>query len=61
MATTHQQLGAVLPGKPRYQVADLASLPRVAVVMEDRYSQLFRLDRGRPAMVAENGLRLTSR
>ena len=28
-------------------------LPRAAVVVEDRYSQLFKLDRVRPAMVAD--------
>ena len=40
-------------GKLRYQVADLAALPRAAVVVEDRYSQLFKLDRVRPAVVAD--------
>lgn len=40
-------------GKLRYQVADLAALPRTAVVVEDRYSQLFKLDRVRPAIVAD--------
>lgn len=40
-------------GKLRYQVADLAALPRAAVVVEDRYSQLFKLDRVRPAIVAD--------
>lgn len=39
--------------KLRYQVGDLAALPRAAVVIEDRYSQLFKLDRVRPAMVAD--------
>ena len=40
-------------GKLRYQVADLAALPRAAVVVEDRYSRLFKLDRVRPAVVAD--------
>lgn len=40
-------------GKLRYQVGDLAALPRAAVVIEDRYSKLFKLDRVRPAMVAD--------
>lgn len=40
-------------GKLRYQVGDLAALPRAAVVIEDRYSQLFKLDRVRPAIVAD--------
>ena len=37
-------------GKLRYQVGELAALPRAAVVIEDRYSQLFKLDRVRPAV-----------
>jgi hypothetical protein len=40
-------------GKLRYQVADLSVLPRAAVVVEDRYSQVFTLDRVRPAVVAD--------
>jgi hypothetical protein len=40
-------------GKLRYQVGDLAALPRAAVVIEDRYSQLFKLDHVRPAIVAD--------
>ena len=40
-------------GKLRYQVAELAALPRAAVVVEDRYSQLFKLDHVRPAVVAD--------
>ncbi|MDQ1320733.1 MAG: hypothetical protein QG655_1976 [Actinomycetota bacterium] len=46
-------VGSLIGGKLRYQVADLAVLPRAAVVVEDRYSQLFKLDRVRPAMVAD--------
>jgi hypothetical protein len=40
-------------GKLRYAVADLAALPRAALVVEDRYSQVFTLDRVRPAVVAD--------
>lgn len=40
-------------GKLRYAIADLAALPRAAVVVEDRYSQIFTLDRVRPATVAD--------
>jgi hypothetical protein len=40
-------------GKLRYALADLAALPRAAVVVEDRYSQVFTLDRVRPAVVAD--------
>lgn len=40
-------------GRLRYQVADLATLPRAAVVVEDRYSRVFKLDRVRPAVVLD--------
>ncbi|MGV0852612.1 ERCC4 domain-containing protein [Mycolicibacterium phlei] len=41
-------------GKLRYQVGHLASLPRAAVVVEDRYSQLFRNAFIRPAVAADS-------
>lgn len=40
-------------GKLGYQLADLATLPRAAVVVEDRYSQVFKVPRVRPATVAD--------
>ena len=40
-------------GKLRYALAELAVLPRAAVVVEDRYSQVFKLERVRPALVAD--------
>lgn len=40
-------------GKLRYLLADLAALPRAAVVVEDRWSAVFKLDRVRPAVVAD--------
>jgi hypothetical protein len=40
-------------GKLRYALAELAALPRGAVVVEDRYSQVFKLERVRPALVAD--------
>ncbi|WP_425004486.1 ERCC4 domain-containing protein [Mycolicibacterium sp. S3B2] len=46
-------VGSLTGGKLRYQVAELAALPRAAVVVEDRYSQLFKLDRVRPAVIAD--------
>lgn len=46
-------VASLISGKFRYQVADLAALPRAAVVVEDRYSQMFKLDRVRPAVVAD--------
>jgi ERCC4 domain len=40
-------------GKLRYALADLAALPRAAVVVEDRYSAIFKLKYVRPATVAD--------
>ena len=40
-------------GRLRFALADLAALPRAAVVVEDRYSSVFKLDRVRPAVVAD--------
>lgn len=40
-------------GKLTYALAELSDLPRAAVVVEDRYSQVFALEHVRPAVVAE--------
>ena len=40
-------------GKLRYLMAALASVPRGALVVEDRYSAVFKLDRVRPAVIAD--------
>src|SRR5262245_11524630 len=40
-------------GKLRYLLADLAALPTAAVVVEDRYSAVFKLQHVRPAIVAD--------
>jgi len=40
-------------GRLRYLLAELAALPRAAVVIEDRYSAVFRLEHVRPAVVAD--------
>lgn len=40
-------------GRLRYQLSELAALPRAAVVVEDRYSQIFALRHQRPSMVAD--------
>src|SRR5437763_12959673 len=40
-------------GELRYALAELAALPRAAVVVEDRYSQVFKLTRVRTAVVAD--------
>jgi ERCC4 domain len=46
-------VASLTSGRLRYALADLAALPRAAVVVEDRYSQIFTLDRIRPAIVAD--------
>lgn len=49
-----QDLVATLTsGKLRFVLAELASLPHAALVVEDRYSGIFKMDRVRPAVVAE--------
>ena len=46
-------MASLTGGKLRYALAELAALPRAAVVIEDRYSAVFKLDRIRPALVAD--------
>lgn len=46
-------VSSLINGKLRYALGDLAALPRAAVVVEDRYSQVFKLDRVRPAVIAD--------
>lgn len=41
-------VSSLINGRLRFQVADLASLPRAAVVVEDRYSQVFKTGPGPP-------------
>ncbi len=45
--------GALLDGRLRSQLADLAALPRAAVVVEERYSQVLRLPQRRPGPVLD--------
>jgi ERCC4 domain len=40
-------------GKLRYLMSALASMPRAALVVENRYSEVFKLDRVRPSVVAD--------
>ena len=40
-------------GKLRFALTELASLPRAAIVVESRYSDVFKLRHARPAAVAE--------
>jgi len=46
-------VASLINGTLRYALAELAALPRAAVVVEDRYSGIFKLDRVRPAMIAD--------
>lgn len=46
-------VGTATTGKLRSLLAALATVPRSAVVVEDRWSAVFRLERVRPAVVAE--------
>ncbi|MBK9180729.1 MAG: Lsr2 family protein [Acidimicrobiales bacterium] len=46
-------VASLTSGKARYLLADLATVPRAAVVVEDRWSAVFKLERVRPAVVAE--------
>ena len=46
-------VSSMINGKFRYALGDLATLGRAAVVVEDRYSSVFKLDRVRPAVIAD--------
>lgn len=46
-------IGSLADGRLRFALAELGALPRAAVVVEERYSQIFKQDRVRPAMVAD--------
>jgi hypothetical protein len=46
-------VGSLTTGTLRYQLAELAAVPRAALVVEDRYSGIFKLHRVRPAVVAD--------
>lgn len=45
--------GSLLNGRLKYQLTELAALPRAAVVVEDRFSEIFTLTHVRPAAVAD--------
>lgn len=46
-------VASLINGTLRFALGELSTLPRAAVVVEDRYSQIFKLDRIRPAVVAD--------
>jgi hypothetical protein len=43
----------LIDGQLTYALADMATVPRAAVVVEDRYSNLFKLDFAKPGFVTE--------
>ena len=49
----HDLVRRVIDGQLTYALADMASLPRAAVVVEDRYSNLFKLEHTKPGFVIE--------
>ncbi|MCV2488218.1 Lsr2 family protein [Geodermatophilus sp. YIM 151500] len=51
--TLEDLAGSLLSGKLTYALADLTALPRAAVVVEDRYSRLFKLPHEPGARLAE--------
>jgi hypothetical protein len=44
---------SLVDGSLTYQLADLARLPRAALVVEDRYANVFKLEHATPGFVAE--------
>jgi len=46
-------IASLSSGRFRYALGELATLPRAAVVVEDRYSQIYRQNRVRPSLVAD--------
>jgi hypothetical protein len=51
----------LIDGQLTYALAELATIPRAAVVVEDRYSRLFKLEHTKPGFVAEMLAALTIR
>lgn len=46
-------VSSLLNGKLRFALAELAALPRAAVVVEDRYSKVFTYEHARPSVIAD--------
>jgi hypothetical protein len=46
-------VSSMTTGKLKYQLAGLAAVPRAAVVVEDRYSQVFKSKHVRPSVIAD--------
>jgi hypothetical protein len=51
----------LIDGQLTYALAEMATMPRAAVVVEDRYSKLFKLEHAKPGFVAEMLAALTVR
>jgi hypothetical protein len=51
----------LVDGQLAYALADMSTIPRAAVVVEDRYSNLFKLEHTKPGFVAEMLAALTVR
>lgn len=46
-------ISSISSARLKYAMADLAAVPRAAIVVEDRYAAIFKQDRVRPAVVAD--------
>jgi hypothetical protein len=57
----HDLVRRLIDGQLTYALADMAALPRAAVVVEDRYSSLFKLEHTKPGFVIELLAALTIR
>jgi ERCC4-type nuclease len=53
--------GSIAKGTLRFALGELAGLPRAAVVVEDRYSAIFKVKFVRPALVADGLAELQAR
>ncbi len=49
----HDLVRRLIDGQLTYALADMAAIPRAAVVIEDRYSNLFKLEHTKPGFVTE--------
>jgi hypothetical protein len=57
----HDLIRRLIDGQLAYALADMATIPRAAIVIEDRYSNLFKLEHTKPGFVAEMLAALTVR
>ena len=57
----HDLVRRLIDGQLTYALADIATIPRAAVVVEDRYSNLFKLEHTKPGFITELLAALTVR